>query len=257
MTAAVWGKVDAARSGWRATALPANPIIGLQVSPDDGTPPLMQLELPPRAALGPHRYASDCLCIVVQGRVACAGEGEFGPRDVRWCGAGHCSDGMVAGEEGATILLTGTAGTLELDWSCDAPVPGHSRCKRVGFDEVDFVNFPDAAGRDTQPVQPLFTDEPYLLRTRFVPEFTAGEHWHDFDTLYFILAGAMRFGPQEPWYRAGDLRWVRGGRAYGPEQPGPDGVEFLLLSCGGPISLRWADLELAPHGRILAREGLG
>ena len=33
-------------------------------------------------------------------------------------------------------------------------------------------------------------------------------------------------------YREGDLRWVRGGFAYGPEQCGPDGVEYMFFSLG-------------------------
>ena len=120
------------------------------------------------------------------------------------------------------------------------------------IDDVEFREFPDAAGRETQPVQLLFTDDPYVLRTRFAPTFSAGEHWHEFDTIYVITAGSMRFGPCEPVYEAGDVRWVKGGHAYGPEHPGPQGVEFFLISLGGPVSLHWADLEPAPHGRLTA-----
>ncbi len=121
---------------------------------------------------------------------------------------------------------------------------------RVNMDQVPWEDFPDPAGRPTQPVQVLSAEDPYILRTRFVPEYIAGEHWHDFDTVYFITAGSMQFGPQEPCYHAGDIRWVKGGHAYGPEQPGPDGVEFILISIGGPVNLHWADLDPAPHGRL-------
>lgn len=246
----VWGKIDASRSGWVSAPLAANPLIRCWTPPDEGAPPMLQLAFPAGAALGPHRYASDCLCIVVEGSVSCAGEGTFSTRDLRWCEAGHYSGGITAGEQGVTLLFVATAGELTLEWGVEEQAAANARCKRVGFDDVAFVDFPDAAGRDTQPVQALFTDGPYLLRTRFVPDFVAGEHWHDFDTVYYVLAGAMQFGPQEPWYHPGDVRWVKGGHAYGPEQPGPEGVEFLLLSCGGPVSLRWADLETAPRGRI-------
>jgi hypothetical protein len=217
---------------------------------------MLQLELPPRAALGPHRFEADCLCIVVAGGIDCEGEGRFGPSDLRFCGAGHCSAAMRADEQGATVLLVATAGELGIDWAPD-PQFAASCAKRVSFGDVPFADFPDEAGRDTQPVQPLFSDGPYLLRTRFAPDFVAGEHWHDYDTVYFILDGAMQFGPREPWYHRGDLRWVKGGHAYGPEQPGPEGVEFLLLSCGGPISLHWADLERAPRGRVFASDHPG
>jgi hypothetical protein len=114
---------------------------------------------------------------------------------------------------------------------------------------VDWERFHDPAGRPTLPVQPLLNDDPFLLNTRFKPDDIIGEHWHDFGTLYFITAGTMRFG-DEGWFRVGDIRWVRGGHSYGPEEPGPDGVEFLLLSCGGPVALHWADLERAPHGSV-------
>ena len=90
----------------------------------------------------------------------------------------------------------------------------------------------------------------YLLRTRFEPDYIAGEHWHDFSTLYFITQGRMQFG-DEGWFEVGDIRWVRGGHSYGPERPGPDGVEFFLLSCGGPVALHWSDLESPPHGKLL------
>ena len=253
MAGAVWGKIDASRSGWASDPLPVDARVLVRTPPHDGAPPMLQLELPPGVVLGPHRFLADCLCIVVSGGVDCDGEGHFGPPDMRFCGAGHGSAGMRAGEQGATVLLVATAGELGIDWSPEAPLT--TLCaKRVSFGDVDFVDFPDAAGRDTQPVQPLFTDGPHLLRTRFAPDFVAGEHWHDFDTVYCILDGAMQFGPREPWYRRGDLRWVKGGHAYGPEQPGPEGVEFLLLSCGGSISLRWADLEAAPHGRVFVSD---
>ncbi len=62
--------------------------------------------------------------------------------------------------------------------------------------------------------------------------------------------GRMRFGA-EGWYETGDIRMVDGGRSYGPEEPGEDGVEFLLVSCGGPVNLHWADLEPAPNGPLL------
>lgn len=213
---------------------------------------MYQLVLPGGASAGPHQYRGDCLMVVLHGSVACAGEGMFGTEDVRWCGSGHTCAEIAAGPQGATLLFLATGPGAGIGWSPGSTDDSKTSCKRVSFDEVAFVDFPDANGRDTQPVQALFTQGPYLLRTRFAPEFLAGEHWHDFDTVYLVRAGAMRFGPHEPWYRAGDLRWVRGGHAYGPEQPGPDGVEFLLLSCGGPVSLHWADLEPAPKGPVFA-----
>ena len=41
-----------------------------------------------------------------------------------------------------------------------------------------------------------------------------------------------------------------GGYSYGPEEPGSDGVEFVLVSVGGGVALHWADLEPAPNGKL-------
>jgi hypothetical protein len=116
-------------------------------------------------------------------------------------------------------------------------------------DAKPWQEFVDPVGRPTQPVQILLEGELSALRTRFAPTYTAGEHWHDYDTLYFIMAGDMRFGFEGQYY-TGDIRQVKGGYSYGPEEPGPDGVEFVLFSCGGPVNLHWADLDASPHGAL-------
>jgi len=105
--------------------------------------------------------------------------------------------------------------------------------------------FPDPHGRPTTPVRILKLDDPYLLEADFPPNFYAGIHWHPHDTIYLITAGELRFG-DEGWFRPGDIRWVRGGHAYGPETAGPEGVRFFLISLGGPVGLNWADLYAVP-----------
>lgn len=110
-------------------------------------------------------------------------------------------------------------------------------------------DFEDPAGRPTQPVQVLMEGNLSVLRTRFQPDFTASDHWHDFDTWYFITDGSMRFG-HEGIYKTGQVRQVSGGYSYGPEEPGEEGVEFVLVSVGGAVVLHWADLEQAPHGAL-------
>ena len=105
--------------------------------------------------------------------------------------------------------------------------------------------FPDPHGRPTTPVRILKLDDPYLLEADFPPNFYAGIHWHPHDTIYLITAGELRFG-DEGWFRPGDIRWVRGGHAYGPETAGPEGVRFFLISLGGPVGLNWADLYSVP-----------
>lgn len=115
--------------------------------------------------------------------------------------------------------------------------------------DLPWQAFDDPAGRPTQPVQVLLEGPLSALRTRFDPAYEAGEHWHDFDTLYFITAGDMQFGFEGQYY-AGDVRQVSGGFSYGPEKPGPQGVEFVLFSCGGPVNLHWSDLDAAPNGPL-------
>jgi hypothetical protein len=60
---------------------------------------------------------------------------------------------------------------------------------------------------------------------------SARPHWHLSDTLSIVTKGESIVDGEEP-YREGDLRWVRGGFAYRPEQSGPYGVEYLFISLG-------------------------
>lgn len=131
----------------------------------------------------------------------------------------------------------------------DALMPADTSPFVINASDRPWQDFEDPAGRPTQPVQVLLDGNLSALRTRFVPTYEAGEHWHDFDTLYFITQGDMQFG-NEGQYHTGDIRHVRGGFSYGPEKPGPDGVEFVLLSLGGPVALHWADLTPAPKGAL-------
>lgn len=144
------------------------------------------------------------------------------------------------------------AGASGCSWSqLDLPLnlQPKSASLHIASDAKQWLEFVDPVGRPTQPVQVLLEGELSALRTRFVPSYTAAEHWHDYDTLYFIMAGDMRFGFEGRYY-TGDIRQVKGGYSYGPEEPGPDGVEFVLFSCGGPVNLHWADLDASPHGAL-------
>jgi hypothetical protein len=246
----VWGKITRDGSPWRDTPQLGAGVRQRQLGSGSG-PSILEVELPPHGTLRPHQLRAESLWLVDAGSVNIEGEGDCGVEDVRhvpklvWTQPAH------AGAMGARILILGLDGPAEIIASTEAPAAAsHARARRASLRDTPFLDFPDAAGRETQPVQLLFTDGPHVLRTRFNPRFTAGEHWHDFDTVYFVREGGMQFGPQEPWYEAGDIRWVRGGHAYGPEQPGPAGVDFVLVSLGGPVSLHWADLEAAPRGRI-------
>lgn len=153
--------------------------------------------------------------------------------DLYWCNSEN--EYFTAGPSGANIY-------------CIAPAEDIGReipSQQIVSANLPWQNFDDPAGRPTQPVQVLLEGSLAVLRTRFDPDYIAGEHWHDFDTLYFITDGRMQFG-DEGWFEQGDIRAVHGGHSYGPERPGVNGVEFLLISLGGAVALHWSDLEPPP-----------
>jgi hypothetical protein len=70
-----------------------------------------------------------------------------------------------------------------------------------------------------------------VMHIKSWPGRKAKPHWHLSDTIYFVTKGELLIDGEEP-YHAGDMRWVRGGFAYGSESCGPDGVEYLFFSLG-------------------------
>ena len=62
----------------------------------------------------------------------------------------------------------------------------------------------------------------------------------------FADLGEMRIG-DEGSFRPGDIRWVKAGHSYGPEEAGDEGAQFHLFSLGGDIGLNWADLYEVPE----------
>ena len=177
--------------------------------------------------------APGTLCLLTAGSLA-GPEGEALVRgDLYWCQSDVVS--FAVGPAGATAY-------------CVAPLQGIGQdvpSQPVLSSDISWEKFDDPAGRPTQPVQVLLDGSLSALRTRFEPDYIAGEHWHDFDTLYFITDGRMQFG-DEGWFEQGDIRAVHGGHSYGPERPGTEGVEFVLISLGGPVALHWSDLEPPP-----------
>ena len=249
------GRVRPAEVAWEqfedAHGRPTTPVRVLK----PGDPYVLQAKFPPGFEAGLHWHPFDTIYLITGGEMTVGDEGAYRPGDLRWVKAGHVYGPERAGAEGVEFHLVSLGGEIGLNWADLYDVPGElttrlaacqQRWGRVHMDDVPWEEFPDPAGRPTQPVQVLCNDDPYVLRTRFAPDYVAGEHWHDFDTLYFITAGSMQFG-DEGWFETGDIRWVRGGHSYGPERPGPRGVEFVLVSCGGPVNLHWSDLEPPPR----------
>jgi hypothetical protein len=84
---------------------------------------------------------------------------------------------------------------------------------------------------------------PWIVANLFPPNVKAGEHSHNFDTVYVITKGTLNFNDGLGWLSVGDVRWVRAGTTYGPEEAGPEGCEFILIS-QGPIEVAWKDGEV-------------
>ena len=231
---------------------PTTPVRNLNF---EGGPNLLEAKFPPNFYAGDHWHPYDTIYIFTQGEMKVGGEGSYKPGDIRWVKAGHVYGPEEAGPDGLTFYIMALGGEVGLNWAdlYDVPADLKKRVEtfdkpwgRVNMDEVEFE-----LGLEMQSLQKLSQNNPYITRSRFVSTYSAGEHWHDHDTVYFITDGSMEFGPQEPNYTKGDIRWVKGGYSYGPEIPGPDGVEFILVSIGGPVSLHWCDLEEAPHGPVV------
>lgn len=181
----------------------------------------------------PMSSSAFTLYLLTAGELQAADGQHFNPGDLLWCRA--AGQALVAGNNGATFYAIEGLQSIGREM----------RSQNILSTDIPWENFDDPAGRPTQPVQVLLDGSLSALRTRFDPSYIAGEHWHDFDTLYFISEGRMQFG-DEGWFEQGDIRAVHGGHSYGPERPGVEGVEFVLISLGGPVALHWSDLEPPP-----------
>ena len=109
--------------------------------------------------------------------------------------------------------------------------------RAIHIDDVPWEDFedPNEPGRGVGPLVRYLVDPDSgnrVMHIRSWPERgRAAPHWHLSDTVYIVTKGEF-IVEGEGSYREGDLRWVRGGFAYGPEQSGPDGVEYMFFSLG-------------------------
>jgi len=109
--------------------------------------------------------------------------------------------------------------------------------RAIHIDDVPWEDFADPfdLGRGVGPLVRYLVDPDSgnrVMHIRSWPERgQAAAHWHLSDTVYIVTKGEF-IVEGEGSYREGDLRWVRGGFAYGPEQSGPDGVEYMFFSLG-------------------------
>jgi hypothetical protein len=110
---------------------------------------------------------------------------------------------------------------------------------------VDPEENPEFFEHMTETIKVKFMGEswekgPWIVPNHFPPNVKAGTHSHNFDTVYVITKGSLNFNDGLGWLVPGDVRWVRAGTIYGPEEAGPDGCEFILIS-QGPIEVIWED----------------
>ena len=215
---------------------------------------IWEASLEPNYVAESHWHPFDIVQIFLEGEFIAKNEGSFYPGDVRWVKAGHSSvEG--AGKEGCRFYLIALGGDIPLMWDDLYEVPKDlknklkSRGNPVGSANIDKLEsklFHDPNGRPTQPVKNICDESPWIIETTFSPDYIASDHWHNHNTLYFIMDGEMEFSENEPLYKKGDIRVVKGGYSYGPEKPGKDGVKFILISNGGPIVLNWSDITPPP-----------
>jgi hypothetical protein len=105
----------------------------------------------------------------------------------------------------------------------------------ITVDSIPAVDFADPdgfvpTGMKVKVLSTPVAGPPFLLAI-FPADFSVPYHWHPHDTIYIVKSGELII-ESEGSYRPGDVRWVNGGRPYGPETAGPDGCEFYIMSTG-------------------------
>jgi quercetin dioxygenase-like cupin family protein len=77
----------------------------------------------------------------------------------------------------------------------------------------------------------VLSRDPFVIENTFAPGTRVIRHAHTSDTLYVFRAGEFTI-EGEGVFRAGDVRFVRGGAVYGPEWAGDEGATLLIISYG-------------------------
>jgi hypothetical protein len=120
----------------------------------------------------------------------------------------------------------------------------------ITVDAISAVDFSDEDGFIPHGMRVKVLSDPAVgppfLLAMFPPHFIVPYHWHPHDTIYIIKSGELII-ESEGSYVPGDVRWVKGGSAYGPETAGPSGCDFYIISTG-PLSAKDPAKE-PPPGR--------
>ena len=111
----------------------------------------------------------------------------------------------------------------------ERPPPERRRWQRsTSWAQLGSVELPDGSrvssvrvGEDDDPASPV------ILMMEFPPNARLPVHSHDSDYAEVILAGTQYVGRRV--HRAGDVRIVKAGTAYGPLQAGAEGAKVLAI----------------------------
>jgi hypothetical protein len=138
-----------------------------------------------------------------------------------------------------------------VDWSSLLP-----ERQAVELDSLPWEEFVDSQGNRLGVllkwvIDPALGKNCMLLR--LPPDHRARPHWHTSDSFYLVTSGEFVV-EGEGSYLPGQVRWVRGGFAYGSEGAGPEGCEFFFFSLG-PYGQFDPDIDAPPAGRWDAASG--
>ncbi len=110
--------------------------------------------------------------------------------------------------------------------------------RRVTIDDIDIVKYEDPAHMSPYLETRRLFSGPDVMQITFPPNTRLEHHAHPADTLYIFQAGEFHIEGEDV-YHAGDIRWVKGGFAYGPEWSGAEGATFLIVAVSGPHGITW------------------
>jgi hypothetical protein len=117
----------------------------------------------------------------------------------------------------------------------------------IHIDDAPLAERDEPAAITLQPLTGPDCDVTVLIFT-FPPNYVGKVHWHPTDTVYVIRRGQFIVA-NEGTFEEGDIRWVKAGTAYGPEQAGPDGCEVMLIGAGKfPLPSFDPTVDPAPRG---------
>jgi redox-sensitive bicupin YhaK (pirin superfamily) len=80
-------------------------------------PYIQRVQIAPGGSIAPYCHDVGALYLVRGGSVDVAGEGVFDTEDSRWVPAGHQTQNMIAGDEGADLIIVGIDGPATFKWA--------------------------------------------------------------------------------------------------------------------------------------------